>query len=422
MNHVARNIPAEHVPAYHLAAEEVPTWVGEGWPLMRFRAELGNDAVSVRGPLTNFNAGGKWYVDVQGTYQVAAAGVPYVHHEWDGARYAPLGLRFETGRMNALTNGWDVSVLANWGRTNMNPPDATGATFAGLTLRQLKETTANGDHFVTNPFTLVGNQLSYTILLRKSASKTKCLVLVLNGANIHRQWVDLAAGALLTRSTAGTAAGVPVIKPRADSVYMVTCTITGLAAGASSIRVYNADADNATTYVGTLDAGVNVGPVIVVDGANDVGSLIPAAGTRTVDSCTHSSAWLEPIKGGFQYTDYFTPNAATSTNDRYILDLRDGGNNGFAFLIDSATKLSVAVNSATVNLQSAALAWTVGATYKLTVRCVGMLWTLYRDDVSVASGTLTALTTYGATTYLGSDNAAGKLRNGCFLKSYAEAA
>lgn len=422
MNHVARHIPAEHVPAFHLAADEACKWIGEGWPLMRFRADLGNDAVSMGGALTNINAGGKWYVDVSGTYRLAAAGTPYVHHEWDGSRYAPLGLRFETGRTNALTNGWDVSALANWGRTNMNPPDATGATYAGLTLRQLKETTANGDHFVTNPFTLASNQMSYTIMLRKSASKTKCLVLVLNGANIHRQWIDLDAGTLLTRSTAGGAAGVPVIKPRADSVYMVTCTVTGLAAGASSIRVYNADADNATTYVGTLDAGVNVGPVIVVDGANDVGSLIPVGGTRTVDSCTHPSAWLERGKGAFQFTVHYTPNAATSTNNRFIFDNRDGGNNGFALYIDNAAKLTVAVNAAGASLQSAALTWAVGTTYVLMVRCVGDVWTLYRDGVSVATGTLTAITTYGATGYHGSDKAGAQLANGCHGDTYAEAA
>ena len=362
----------------------------------------GFDVVAAGGvsKLTNSNIGGKWYVDAAGSYQWAAAGSPYVHHEWNGTVWSPRGILLETGRVNKLTNGWDISG-APW--QTHNATVGAPVTIAGVSCRKIEEDTANTYHSVRQGYTLVGTSYAVKVALFPAE---RTWAYIENGAqNIY---INLATGAI------GTNVGftATVTRKLAGGGFEVALSVASLLAGATQIYIVAATGNGAKSYTGTAGSGIYVGPVIIIDGGSEVGSLVPTGGTRTVDACTFPSAYLSPSLSAGKKSFRYTPNAATSTADRTLYDCRDAGTNGFRVYIDSAAKLSVDWNGTT--LQSAALTWTPGTDYlpDITWDAAGNV-RLWRDGAAVTASTaISALSTIGSTAYIGSDKAGGTLANG----------
>lgn len=379
-------------------------------PWMLDRAQLGYSLTKI----TDFNANGKNYTDANGVVQFAPAGTPYCHHVWRNSRYEPVGVLWETGRTDALGGkGWDVGNSSDWTRTGLDAGVLPTVSAAGLTFTLGKESATTGAHGFSRSFTLAATSCAWAVtVLSNGVTREWVRIEIDSGAGGRTsQWVNTTTGAIGT--SLGTISGVRVDQ-LASGVLIIRGVFAGLTAASRIFRLRSATADGELDYAGDTSKGLYFGPCMVVDGATEVGSLIPASGSRTQDSAQIPNP-LGPIASRFDLDIDYTPNAATSGTERVLASTLDGSNNGFELYIDTANKLSLRWNSASATLQSAALTFAAGTTYPLRMSVSNKTVTLYQDRnaANVASAEqAAALTTMDSVMYLGRDRSTAKHANG----------
>lgn len=364
--------------------------------------------------ITDINAGGKWYVNSAGTLVNAAAGSSYIHHVHNGTSYTPRGVLWEPAVQNLFTQSETLGAggLANQVRASAGSNADTAPDGTATADRLIEDSTAGNTHYaLTSAYTLTA--ASYVFgTFAKAGTRTK--IELWNSTASKGKTFDLSAG---TMSVGTLVAGVPndAGMVKVGSYYYCWIAFTGTAAAHTigvalnngTTTTYDGDgASYATLWGHQLHLGS--GP----------GSYIKSAGsatTRTADTASISSAFLTPIKGAFPLDIDYTPNGSTASNERVLAGCLDGSNNGFELYISTDAKLSLRWNNAAATLQSAALTWAAGTTYKLRMLVNGTTVTLYQDrtGASVASAAQAAgLTTIDTTFYMGQDRSGAKQANG----------
>lgn len=328
--------------------------------------------------LTNPYAVAKYYTKADGSIALSTANVPYVNF----VSGVPVGVLWEPAATNVL----------QYSQKHNTSPWATVAG-SGATVNETFSTAPDGTA-TGNKWTFAANSdvwgQAYTVAIGVGEKWTASA------------WVRNASASGITlrvfRAGAGTAESSTLAITNTTSTWTRISLTHTFANVQSGIRF-----DIANTSAGA-GASLEVWGAMLVK-ESGVSSYIPttnAVGNRSADACTHSSAFLNAIKAAGRITVKWTPNAASSGASRYLFDCRDGSNNGFGVVVTSDGKLTLAVNSAGASVQSAALTWTPGTTYEVTVYWNGTSWRATRNATEViASTALSAVSTIGALAYLG---------------------
>lgn len=314
--------------------------------------------------ITDPNAGGKWYTDSSGVMRWAP-GTAYVHHVWDGTAWVPVGFRWE----GPITNGVAEAAqrdLTNgaWVHSNITPTrNQVGADGTANTGTRLAATAANGTSILSFTHTSAARCISLSI---KRLTGTGNVQISLGGST----WETVTL----------------------SSVYYLRLHKTQTLSN-SKIAIRIVTSGDAVTVDYAMGAA-----------GTHTGSFTP--GTRIADAANVPSGFLEPIKtSGYIECDYY-PDETDPTVRTALFSAIDSGGTGFILTINpTGEKLSLLWNSATANLESANLVWALATKYTIRLAWSGTTVTIYRNGINVASGTLTALNTYTALMYLGTNNA-----------------
>jgi hypothetical protein len=260
----------------------------------------------------------------------------------------------------------------------------------------LEETaTATVAHNFQQTFTLAATTFALKIVLR-AAERGWAFVRV-GDSSVASAYINLTTGAI---GTVGGSAVDVTSRPLADSCWEMTFKASAFVAGSNRINIYSSTANLGATYTGTLGSGIYVGPVILVDGVSEVGSLIPSGGTRAADTCSLPSTFLSGIKDrGYLEVEY-TPNAATG-NARVFFDTITGST-GVALYIATNGAITLEWNGSVRN--TGVLTWTPGVTYRPRLEWNGLIATVKRDGAIGYGPTAQAaapFTTINANFYVG---------------------
>lgn len=376
-------------------------------PVMLIDAVNHPGRVSVKGrsaAITGFGAGGKWYTGPDGVMRFGSG----VHHVWNGSAYAAVGTLVETGRTDALGGkGWDVGSAADWTRSGLDAGELPTTQAAGLTFTCALESATTGAHGFTRSFALTGTLCAWAVTVLPGSSREWVRIEVDSGAaGRTSQWINTATGAVGV--SLGAVSGLHVEKLTGGAL-IVRGVFSGLTAATRLFRLRSATADGELDYTGDTGKGLYFGPCAVVDGATEVGSLIPSSGVRAADAPQVPGAFFESVKGsGYTEID-FSPNSAESNSTRVLFDCRPSAasTNGFAIAILSNTTvgsenaLFAVVNGSSTLVRSAPLSWVPGRVYRIRLEWKGPSWVLSRDGAIVAAASVVGLSTTGASVYLG---------------------
>jgi hypothetical protein len=265
------------------------------------------DAVTGASLVTFTRASSGTYVDSAGVLQTASTDVPRFDH--NPTTGESLGLLVEEQRANLLVRSEEFDN-ASWGKTGLQAfgsgsiTDAISAPNGTTTADFLVDSTATGEHFAEQSFTVVsGTSYTFSVFIKPNANKTGVMLRYTSavfGGITNQIQVVFATGAVTVLAGTPTGTATPLL----NGWWRISITGTATANGTPNARVqFYSNNGTSTSYTGDGTSGYYLWGAQLETGAFPT-SYIPtttAAVTRSADVCSITgsafSSWYSQSEG-----------------------------------------------------------------------------------------------------------------------------